>query len=91
MIVGAGSAAFETIVALVNRLPIMLLPRWTSTPTQPVALADVVHCLAGLCGREEAFGETYDLGGPEVMTYREMIERIVRIRGRRPPSSKCLC
>jgi uncharacterized protein YbjT (DUF2867 family) len=85
MIVGAGSAAFETIVALVNRLPVMLLPRWTSTPTQPVALADVARCLAGVCGREEAFGETYDLGGPEVMTYREMIERIARIRGRRPP------
>lgn len=85
MLVGAGSAAFETIVALVKRLPAMLLPRWASTPTQPIALSDAARYLAAVCGREETFGETYDIGGPEVMTYREMIERIARLRGRRPP------
>jgi uncharacterized protein YbjT (DUF2867 family) len=84
MVVGKGSAAFETIVALVDRLPGMITPRWVSTPTQPIALGDVVRFLAGVAGREEAFGETFDVGGPEVMTYREMIERIARIRGRRP-------
>jgi uncharacterized protein YbjT (DUF2867 family) len=84
MIVGRGSAAFETIRALVDRLPGMICPRWVRTETQPVALADVVRCLVGVAGREETFGETYDLGGPEVMTYRTMIERVARIRGRRP-------
>jgi uncharacterized protein YbjT (DUF2867 family) len=84
MVVGKGSAAFETIVALVDRLPGMITPRWVSTPTQPIALADVVRFLAGVAGRPEASGETFDVGGPEVMTYREMIERIARIRGRRP-------
>ncbi|HSK14958.1 MAG TPA: NAD(P)H-binding protein [Gaiellaceae bacterium] len=84
MVVGKGSAAFETIVALVDRLPGMVTPRWVSTPTQPIALADVARYLAGVAGREEALGETFDAGGPEVMTYREMIERIARIRGRRP-------
>ena len=84
MIVGRGSAAFETVRALVDRLPGMICPRWVSTETQPVALADVVRYLAGAAGREEAFGETYDVGGPEVMTYRTMIERIARLRGRRP-------
>jgi uncharacterized protein YbjT (DUF2867 family) len=84
MVVGAGSAAFETIVALVDRLPAMICPRWVGTPTQPVALADVVRYLAGVAGRPEARGQTYDVGGPEVMTYREMIERIGRLRGRRP-------
>ena len=84
MIVGRGSAAFETVRALVDRLPGMICPRWVSTETQPVALADVVRYLAGVAGREEAFGETYDVGGPEVMTYRTMIERIARLRGRRP-------
>jgi uncharacterized protein YbjT (DUF2867 family) len=84
MIVGKGSAAFETIRALVDRLPGMICPRWVRTETQPVALADVVRCLVGVAGREETFGETYDLGGPEVMTYRTMIERVARIRGRRP-------
>ena len=84
MVVGRGSAAFETIVALVDRLPAMVCPRWVSTRTQPIALSDVTRYLAGLCGVEEAFGRSYDAGGPEVMTYREMIERIAVLRGRRP-------
>ena len=83
MVVGAGSAAFETILALVDRLPAMICPRWVSTPTQPIALDDVVTYLAGACGREDLFGESLDVGGREVMTYREMIEEIGRLRGRR--------
>ncbi len=84
VVVGGGSAAFETIVALVDRLPAMICPRWVTTNTQPIALADVVRYLAGVGGREEALGEAYDAAGPEVMTYRQMIERIARLRGRRP-------
>jgi uncharacterized protein YbjT (DUF2867 family) len=84
MVVGAGSAAFETILALVDRLPAMICPRWVSTPTQPIALDDVVAYLAAVCGREECFGESYDVGGLEVMTYRQMIEQIAKLRGRRP-------
>jgi uncharacterized protein YbjT (DUF2867 family) len=84
MVVGRGSAAFETIVALVDRLPAMVTPRWVSTRTQPVALSDVVRYLAGVCGLEPALGEAFDVGGPEVMTYREMIERIAKLRGKRP-------
>jgi uncharacterized protein YbjT (DUF2867 family) len=83
MVVGPGSAAFETIRALVDRLPAMVCPRWVSTPTQPIALRDVVLYLAGVCGLEAAYGETFDVGGPEIMTYRDMIERIARIRGKR--------
>jgi len=83
VVVGPGSAAFETMVALVDRLPVMVAPRWVSTPTQPVALADVVAYLAGVAGREETFSEAFDLGGPEVMTYRQMVERVARLRGRR--------
>jgi len=84
MVVGRGSAAFETIVALVDRLPAMVTPRWVSTRTQPIALPDVVAYLAGVCGLDEARGEAYDVGGPEVMTYREMMERIAALRGKRP-------
>ena len=84
VVVGRGSAAFETIVALVDRLPAMICPRWVTTKTQPIALADVVRHLAGVGGRDEALGEAYDAAGPEVMTYREMIERVARLRGRRP-------
>jgi uncharacterized protein YbjT (DUF2867 family) len=83
VVVGAGSAAFETIVALVDRLPVMVAPRWVSTLTQPVALADVVAYLAGVAGHEEAFAESYDVGGPDVMTYREMVESVARLRGKR--------
>jgi len=84
MIVGPGSVAFETILALVERLPVMVCPRWVSVETQPVALADVLTALAGVCGETAAFGQTFDLGGPEVMTYRTMLERTARLRGRHP-------
>ena len=85
MVVGPGSAAFETIRALVDRLPAMICPRWVSTLTQPIALQDVVLYLAAVCGLEPAYGGSFDIGGPEVMTYRQMIERIARIRGKRLP------
>ncbi len=84
MIVGEGSAAFETILALVERLPVMVCPRWVSVETQPVALTDVLAALTGVCGRADTFGETFDLGGLEVMTYRKMMERVARIRGKHP-------
>jgi uncharacterized protein YbjT (DUF2867 family) len=84
MVVGKGSAAFETIAALVDRLPVMILPRWAKTPTQPIALADVVRYLAGVCGNAEAVGETYDVAGPDVMSYAEMISRISRLKGKAP-------
>lgn len=84
IVVGRGSAGFETIVSLVDRLPAMVTPRWVSTRTQPIALDDVVAYLAGVCGLEQAFGKELDVGGPEVMTYREMMERIARLRGKRP-------
>jgi uncharacterized protein YbjT (DUF2867 family) len=84
MIVGKGSAAFETILGLVKRLPVMVTPSWVSTPTQPIALDDVARYLAGVCGNEAAYGEGYDTGGPEVMTYRQMIERIAALLGRKP-------
>jgi uncharacterized protein YbjT (DUF2867 family) len=84
VVVGRGSAGFETIVALVDRLPVMIAPRWVSTPTQPIALDDVVAYLAGVAGHAGAVGETFDVGGPEILTYRDMIECIARLRNRRP-------
>ena len=84
MVVGDGSAAFETIVALVDRLPAMVCPRWVGTPTQPIALDDIAAYLAGVAGKPETLGEAFDAGGPEVMTYRQMIERIAALLGRRP-------
>jgi uncharacterized protein YbjT (DUF2867 family) len=83
IVVGPGSAGFETVVALVDRLPAMVCPRWVGVPTQPIALADVVRYLDGVCGEEAAMGESFDVGGPEVMTYREMIERVAAMRRKR--------
>jgi uncharacterized protein YbjT (DUF2867 family) len=84
MVVGKGSAAFETILGLVKRLPVMVTPSWVTSPTQPIALVDVVGYLREVAGRPDTLGETFDLGGPDVLTYREMIERIGELRGRRP-------
>jgi uncharacterized protein YbjT (DUF2867 family) len=84
VIVGRGSAAFETIVALVDRLPVMIAPRWLSTPTQPIALEDVIRYLDGIAGEPQALGESFDVGGPEILTYGDMVKHIARIRGRRP-------
>ena len=57
----------------------MITPSWVSTPTQPIALDDVARYLAGVAGNEAAIGEAFDVGGPEVMTYRQMIERIATL------------
>jgi uncharacterized protein YbjT (DUF2867 family) len=62
----------------------MIAPRWVGTKTQPVALDDVVRYLAGVAQLPEALGESFDVGGAEVLTYRSMIERVARIRGRHP-------
>jgi uncharacterized protein YbjT (DUF2867 family) len=84
MIVGPGSTAFETILALVDRLPVMVRPGWVSVETQPVALADVLAPLVGVCGEPATYGEIFDVDGPEVMTYRTMMERVARLRGKHP-------
>ena len=84
MVIGKGSAAFETILGLVKRLPVMITPSWVSTPTQPIALEDIARYLAGVCGNEATIGEGFDAGGTEIMTYRQMIERIAVLLGRRP-------
>jgi uncharacterized protein YbjT (DUF2867 family) len=84
VVVSPGSAAFETVVSLVDRLPAMICPRWVNTLTQPIAAADVVGYLAGVAGRPETFGQSYDAAGPDVMSYRGMIERVAVLLGRHP-------
>lgn len=82
MIVGPGGSSFEMMRRLVDRLPAMLLPRWTESPTQPVDLRDVVELIDFTLGRPETFGQTFDVGGPEVMSYRQMIERTAQMAGK---------
>jgi len=82
IIIGAGGASFEMVRSLVNRLPVMIAPRWVNTRCQPVAVDDVIAYLAGCLADERTSGRTFDIGGPEVLTYREMMERFGRIEGR---------
>lgn len=79
VIVGAGGASFELVRGLVKRLPVMITPRWVSTKCQPIAVNDVVAYLAGCLTDERTAGQTYDIGGPEVLTYRDMMERFARL------------
>lgn len=82
VIVGAGGASFELVRGLVRRLPVMITPRWVSTKCQPIAVNDVVAYLAGCLTDERTSGRTFDIGGPEVITYREMMERFAQLEGK---------
>lgn len=80
IIVGSGSASFEIIRDLVEKLPVMLTPRWLHTKTQPIAIRDVVAYLKGVINLPEAFGQSFDISGGEVLTYKEMLSRFANIR-----------
>jgi uncharacterized protein YbjT (DUF2867 family) len=84
MVIGPGSASFEMLRDLVRKLPLMVTPRWVDTRTQPIAIADVVRALAALAEREDAPPEV-QLGGADVLTYREMMRRTAVALGRRTP------
>jgi len=82
VIIGAGSASFEMIKSLVERLPFMITPRWVSTRCQPIAVGDVIRYLVGCLEDENTVGETFDIGGPDILTYRDMMERFASISGK---------
>lgn len=84
IIIGAGSASFRMINQLSRRLPVMVTPKWVQTECQPIAIDDVVAYLVGVLDAPETAGETYEIGGPEVMTYGRMIKRTAKQVGRRP-------
>ena len=84
MIIGPGSASFEMLRHLVSRLPVMITPRWVDTRSQPVAIADVARALADVAELESP-PEEVQLGGAEVLSYREMMARAAPVLGRRSP------
>lgn len=84
MIVGSGSASFEILRHLVTRLPLMLTPRWVETRSQPIAIDDVVAALATLADRD-GFPPEVQLGGADVLTYRQMMSRFATVARRRAP------
>ena len=86
IVVGAGGISWEMTRQLVKNLPAMVVPKWAATRTQPIALDDVIRYLAGVVGVEEAFGRAFEIGGPEVLSYVEMLQQAAEvIDGRRVP------
>lgn len=86
LVVGPGGSSVEILVNLVRRLPAMVLPKWTRSKTQPIGLADAVRAITAVVGRGEAYGHVFDIGGPDVMTYAEMMDRTAAVLGVRRPT-----
>ena len=74
IVVGHGGISWEITRQLVKNLPAMVVPKWVSTRTQPIALDDVIRYLAGVVGKEEAFGRVFEIGGTEQLTYLQMMQ-----------------
>ena len=83
MIVGPGSAAYEIIRDLVNYLPIMITPRWVQSRSTPIALDNLLDYLVGVARMPEAAGKIYDVGGPETLTYEQLMRQYGDIKGKR--------
>jgi uncharacterized protein YbjT (DUF2867 family) len=80
IVIGHGGISWEITRQLVDHLPAMVVPRWATTRTQPIALTDIVRYLVGVLEPAEARGQTYEVGGPDVLTYAEMMQRVARIK-----------
>ena len=81
IIVGSGSSSFEIIRDLVEKLPFMIAPKWLNTETQPLAVRDVLSFLHRSIGRKELFNKSFDVFGPEVLTYKQMLLQFAAVRG----------
>jgi uncharacterized protein YbjT (DUF2867 family) len=82
VIIGSGSASFEMLRYLTERLPVMVTPRWLNNLVQPIAIRDVIHYLIA-AARYEGAGFIADIGGPDIMTYQEMMQRYAKVAGLR--------
>jgi uncharacterized protein YbjT (DUF2867 family) len=80
IIIGSGSASFEIIRDLVEKLPLMIAPKWLKTKCQPIAIRNVMEYLNGVLMREETFNKTFDIGGTEVLTYKQMLYGFAKVR-----------
>ncbi|HXX53198.1 MAG TPA: NAD(P)H-binding protein, partial [Thermodesulfovibrionales bacterium] len=80
IIIGAGGASFEMLRYLVERLPVMVCPKWIDTRIQPIALKDVLQYLLGCLFNPATAAQTFDIGGPEVLSYRAMMQKYAEVR-----------
>jgi uncharacterized protein YbjT (DUF2867 family) len=81
LVLGAGGASFEMIRSLCEHLPLMLAPRWVDTKCQPIAVDDVLEYLAGCLDKPETAGRTYEIGGPDQLTFRELFQLYAEVAG----------
>lgn len=80
IIVGSGSSSFEIIRDLVEKLPVMIAPKWLNTKTQPIAVRDILNFLTKSLGKKELYNTSHDIYGPEVLTYKQMLLRFAEVR-----------
>ncbi|NND62185.1 MAG: SDR family oxidoreductase [Flavobacteriaceae bacterium] len=80
IIVGSGSASFEIIRDLCEKLPVMITPKWVKTRCQPIAVRNVIQYLLGVLGKEECYNESFDIGGPDILSYKQMMKGYAKVR-----------
>lgn len=85
IIIGAGSSSFEMVSQLATRLPVMVTPRWVRTPCQPIGVRDVIAYLVGVLDLPTSEGRTFEIGGPEVLSYEAILRRTAQISTGREP------
>ena len=81
IIVGSGSSSFEIIRDLCEKLPVMITPKWVNTPTQPIAIRDVLSFMTGVLFNKQCYNQSFDIGGPNVITYKQMMLLYAKTRG----------
>lgn len=81
IVIGSGSASFEIIRDLVEKLPIMVAPKWLRTRCQPIAIRNVIQYLVGVINSDQCINQSFDIGGPDVLTYQEMLQQYAQERG----------
>lgn len=80
IIIGSGSASFEIVRDLVEKLPVMITPKWLNTRCQPIAIRDVIKFLTGVLGMEKYFNKTFDIGGNTILSYRDILLKYAEVR-----------
>ncbi|SHF62025.1 SDR family oxidoreductase [Pedobacter caeni] len=80
VIIGSGSASFEVIRDLTEKLPVMVAPKWIQTKCQPIGIRDVLRYLSGVLSNEKALGQVFDIGGPDILSYQEMMMQYANVR-----------
>jgi len=81
IIVGSGSSSFEIIRDLCEKLPFMITPKWVLTKTQPIAIRDIISFLTGVLGNEKTYDDSFDIAGPDVLSYKQMLHQYASARG----------